>query len=118
MLQSLLFILLLVFIVIAVAAMIVIRIVAKGLGMFRDAAKAAADEFTGARRGNSGRRSGQQAGSGTSSGYSRQKDDAANSRTHTTASGTIIIDNRDPEKADRKIFADDDGEYVDFEESN
>lgn len=33
-----------------------------------------------------------------------------------TSSGNIIIDRRDPEKANRKIFDDDEGEYVDFKE--
>ncbi len=33
-----------------------------------------------------------------------------------TAHGEIIIDNRTPSEAGRKIFSKDEGEYVDFEE--
>lgn len=33
-----------------------------------------------------------------------------------TDSGDILIDTRDPEKANQKIFADNEGEYVDFNE--
>lgn len=118
MLQGLLLILLLVFVIIAVAAMMVVRIVAKGLGMFRDAARTASGDFAGGSR--AGKRHGdrQHAGGGSySSARCTASGRADGARTHTTASGTTIIDNRDPEAAGRKIFADGDGEYVDFEES-
>lgn len=118
MLQGLLFILLLVFIIVAVAAMVVVRIVARGLGMFRDAARAAG-EFSGGWSGNAGARMRQHGNrcSSSSSEHYRKNDGGASSRTHATASGTTIIDHRDPQAADRKIFADSDGEYVDFEET-
>lgn len=118
MLQGLLFILLLVFVIIAVAAMVVVRIVARGLGMFRDAARAATGDFTGGSR--AGNRNGDRqraGGRSSSSAWNGMNGGTAGARTHTTASGTTIIDNRDPATADRKIFADGDGEYVDFEES-
>ena len=38
-------------------------------------------------------------------------------RTTRTADGVTIVDNRDPNKSDKKIFAKDEGEYVDFTES-
>ncbi|MBR1416103.1 MAG: DUF4834 family protein [Prevotella sp.] len=37
-------------------------------------------------------------------------------RTTRTAGGVTIIDDRAPEKRDKKIFAQDEGEYVDFKE--
>lgn len=37
-------------------------------------------------------------------------------RTTQTAGGVTIIDSRDPQQADKKIFAHDEGEYVDFTE--
>ena len=38
-------------------------------------------------------------------------------RTTRTADGLTIIDNRDAAERDKKIFAQDEGEYVDFKES-
>ena len=37
-------------------------------------------------------------------------------RTTRTADGVTIVDNRDPNAANKKIFAQDEGEYVDFKE--
>ena len=37
-------------------------------------------------------------------------------RTTRTADGVTIVDNRDPNEANKKIFAQDEGEYVDFKE--
>lgn len=37
-------------------------------------------------------------------------------RKTTTEGGDTIIDNRNPEEVDKKIFAKDEGEYVDFKE--
>lgn len=54
--------------------------------------------------------------------FFRQADDAMNSqrnttqRTSTTPDGETIIDQRDPETANRKIFDKDEGEYVKFKE--
>ena len=38
-------------------------------------------------------------------------------RTTRTSDGTTIIDRRSPEEANKKIFAPDEGEYVDFTEN-
>ena len=38
-------------------------------------------------------------------------------RTTRTAEGVTIVDRRDPQKSDKKIFAKDEGEYVDFTEN-
>lgn len=35
---------------------------------------------------------------------------------HSTSTGDTITDTRDPQRANRKIIDDDEGEYVDFEE--
>ena len=37
-------------------------------------------------------------------------------RTTRTAEGVTIVDKRDPSTANKKIFAQDEGEYVDFKE--
>ncbi len=47
----------------------------------------------------------------------RAEGDSQTRRTQ-TSSGEVIIDNRHPEKSGRKIFTEDDGEYVDFVEEN
>ena len=39
-------------------------------------------------------------------------------RTTQTSDGVTIIDQREPNEADKKIFASDEGEYVEFEEVN
>lgn len=53
-------------------------------------------------------------GTGRTSGAGQQ---SSGSRRTQTASGTTVIDNRNPEQTRRKIFSEDEGEYVDFEES-
>ncbi len=54
----------------------------------------------------------EQFGQGTASARNRQ--------THTssrqTTNGETITDTRDPQKANRKVIADDEGEYIDFVE--
>lgn len=42
----------------------------------------------------------------------------SNVKTTTTDSGDTIIDRRTPEEANKKIFAKDEGEYVDFKEEH
>ena len=42
--------------------------------------------------------------------------ESQNSSSTTTVNGERITDTRDPEKVQRKIIADDEGEYVDFVE--
>lgn len=53
----------------------------------------------------------------SSQGARRQSDGTSQARRTRTSSGEVIIDNRQPEKSGRKIFTEDDGEYVDFVES-
>ena len=40
------------------------------------------------------------------------------SRTTTTSDGVTIIDQREPEQTNKKIFAPDEGEYVEYTEKN
>lgn len=50
-------------------------------------------------------------------GASQQQNQQSNQRRTTrTADGVTIVDKRDPNKANKKIFAQDEGEYVDFVE--
>lgn len=107
MLQGLLAILLIIFIVMVVGAMLVVRILYRSINRLRDAARSA----MGMDSGEAGRRS--RGGSSEGQGDSARQQGR---RTQTSA-GTTIIDNRDPEQAERKIFADDEGEYVEFEEN-
>lgn len=44
-------------------------------------------------------------------------DNASHSRQRPNADGNVVIDRRNPQHASRKIIADDEGEYVDYEES-
>lgn len=48
---------------------------------------------------------------------SQQKRQSTQKRTTRTADGVTIVDQRDPDKANKKIFAHDEGEYVDFTEN-
>ena len=52
---------------------------------------------------------------GTSDNRNSQK--TRQRRTTRTAGGVTIIDDRDPDKANKKIFAHDEGDYVDFTEN-
>lgn len=117
MLQGILVILLFIIIFIAIVAMIVVRFVYRGINRLRDAARSAmgmdTDDMTGG--GDRGRRSAYSRGYGSSGNHSRNSSSGHTRRTQTTA-GTTIIDNRSPEYANRKIFAEGEGEYVDFEE--
>lgn len=121
MLHGLLFILLLMFVFIAVAVMVVARMVFRGFDRLRDAVRQAMG-FDPLSAGNdsggyTGRRSGRytythgrtarDGGSASAGGGRRQQ---------TGGGGTTVIDGRNPEHAQRKIFSHDEGEYVDFEE--
>lgn len=107
MLHGLLLILLLVLAAVLVVAMIAVRLLSGGIRMVRDAAKAAAEAATGSRH---------TAGSHRREHTAGRQDGHTAGRCHTTASGETVIDSRDPQTADRRIFADNEGEYVDFEE--
>ena len=47
----------------------------------------------------------------------QQQQQSKAQRTTRTADGVTIVDRRDPQKTDKKIFAQDEGEYVDFTEN-
>ena len=47
----------------------------------------------------------------------KQQQQEQQRRTTRTADGVTIIDDRDPSRRDKKIFAHDEGEYVDYVES-
>lgn len=111
MLHGLLVILIFVLVFVAVVAMIVARAVIGGIERLRSAARSAMGMDDGRASAGSGRAS---AGNGRSRGT--DGGGAGNARRTRTADGTTIIDGRDPERAGRKIFAENDGEYVDFEE--
>mgnify|MGYP002626337438 CR=1 FL=1 len=51
-------------------------------------------------------------------GQSRQPRKKRNTRTTRTADGVTIVDHRSPEETNKKIFSKNEGEYVEFEESN
>lgn len=48
---------------------------------------------------------------------SADDDSAASGRSTRTSDGVTIIDRRSPEQANKKIFAPDEGEYVDYTEN-
>lgn len=110
MLHGILAILIIILIVVFVAVLVVVRFVYSGINRLRDAARSAMGMGGGTDgRGPSG--NGRRSGSSRSAGGQR--------RTYTRgSSGETIIDGRDPEQVQRKIFAADEGEYVDFEEEN
>lgn len=107
MLHGLLFILLLVIVFIAVVALIVVRTVFNTIHKVRDAARSAMGMDTESKGSNAGER--------YNNGSARGGNATQGRRTRTT-SGETIIDTRNPEHANRKIFAKDEGEYVDFRE--
>ena len=53
---------------------------------------------------------------GTNRQQSQQQQQSSQRRTTRTAEGFTIVDQRDPNKANKKIFAQDEGEYVEFTE--
>ncbi len=50
-------------------------------------------------------------------GQQQSQYDSSYSRRHTSSSGTVIIDERTEKNAGRRIIPDDEGEYVDYEET-
>lgn len=54
-------------------------------------------------------------GTGSATGRNSHYNENASRRT-TTGNGETIIDNRPQQQADQKIFTQDEGEYVDYEE--
>lgn len=48
--------------------------------------------------------------------HGAQQHEKPSGRTTTSPSGERITDTRDPDKANRKIISDDEGEYIDFTE--
>lgn len=120
MLKGLLTIIIILIGVVAIVGMIAVRFLYRSISNLRDAARAAMGmDGTGSttNRDETGRRSRQYAYNERTDGRSRSSQNASSSARHTTtASGETIIDGRNPEHSDRKIFAESEGEYVDFEE--
>lgn len=127
MLHGLLFIALLFLIIMAIVVMLAVRFFWSAIVRMRDMLRRimgvgpdsyGSEDYT-------GRRSSQYTFShggrhaSSSSGRTSSSSDKSSSggRRSQTSSGTTIIDNRNPEQARRKIFSEDEGEYVDFEES-
>ncbi len=127
MLHGLLFIALLFLIVMAIVVMLAVRFFWSAIVRMRDMLRRimgvgpdsyGSEDYTGRRSSqytfsHGGRRA------SSSSGRTSSSSDKSSSggRRSQTSSGTTIIDNRNPEQARRKIFSEDEGEYVDFEES-
>lgn len=127
MLHGLLFIALLFLIVMAIVVMLAVRFFWSAIVRMRDMLQRimgvgpdsyGSEDYTGRRSSqytfsHGGRRA------SSSSGRTSSSSDKSSSggRRSQTSSGTTIIDNRNPEQARRKIFSEDEGEYVDFEES-
>lgn len=123
MLHGLLLILLLILIFIAIVAMVVVRMVMRGFGRMRDAARQAmgmdpSGDGADSTRDYTGRSSRQytythRAGARGSSSQSSSRPGGSRSQ----SSGRVtIIDGRNNERASRKIFSKEEGEYVEFEE--
>ena len=126
MLKGLLFIGLLFLIFMAIVVMLVVRFFWGAIVRMREMLRSSmgmgpgdgsAGDYTGRRTNqytfsHDGRR--RTSGTGRASGAGQQ---SSGSRRTQTASGPTVIDNRNPEQTRRKIFSEDEGEYVDFEES-
>lgn len=126
MLKGLLFIGLLFLIFMAIVVMLVVRFFWGAIVRMREMLRnsmgmgsgdGSAGDYTGRRTNqytfsHDGRR--RASGTGRASGAGQQ---SSGSRRTQTASGPTVIDNRNPEQTRRKIFSEDEGEYVDFEES-
>lgn len=125
MLHGLLLILLIILIFIAIVAMVVVRMVMRGFGRMRDAARQAmgmdpSGDGADSTRDYTGRSSRQytythRAGGRGSSSQSSSRSGGSGSRSQSSGRVTII-DGRNNERAGRKIFSKEEGEYVDFEE--
>lgn len=126
--KSLLFLIIVAFVVIAVFVLVVVRIFWKGMDFLQsffnprptDSFNRHDRDFTGRRQ----RQYGYSAKRGTtgdtrSSSYdTRSSSSASGSSGSSRRSGqdVVIIDTRSPEKANRRIFSESEGEYVDYTE--
>lgn len=54
----------------------------------------------------------------SANGTSNKSSHTASQRTTQTSSGDTIIDTRHPDQVNKKIFSNDEGEYVEFEEKD
>lgn len=120
MLHVVLIILIVVIVFVAIVAMVVMRMMFRGFDRLRDMArKAMGYDDSGYDNDNTGRRSRQYTYTnrrGRSASAGGASSSARSGRRQQSDEGTIIIDSRDPELVNRKIFSRDEGEYVDFEE--
>jgi len=126
MLKGILGFLLFIFFVIVLILMLTGRYILKKIKEFRKAAEDAAEQQAFRYRTETGRQR-QQYGKSQQNKYSQtQRNTQNNTQSNTkseqearhtrTASGETIIDNRHQEREERKIFDDDEGEYVEFTE--
>lgn len=122
MLKGLLFIVLLIFIIGAIFLLIVANFIMSIIRRFRrgyygeDEEDCSAADTT---RRRSNQYSFQRNAAYTSTdGQTRQQSSRNNSNARQDGQPEIIVDPRDPNKANRQIISDDEGEYVDFVEEN
>jgi hypothetical protein len=108
-------------IIVMIVLFVLFRFLYRIYRQIRDAKRAVEDALGGGRSDRTGRRA-QQYHYGDNGRQQRSSgpiNDAAQNepRRTQTQSGEVIIDHRDQSRENKKIFSDDDGEYVDFSES-
>lgn len=109
-------------IIVMIVLFVIFRFVYRIYRKIRDAKRAVEDALGGGRSDHTGRRTQQYyyADNGKqhrSSGKTNDADQSGQPRRTQTESGEVIIDHRSQSRENKKIFSDDDGEYVDFSES-
>jgi len=110
-----------IFIIIAICVLILAHYIHRGINFFRKAARGEVDDEEFQRMANKYYRKQDDGQPSFDKDYfkGRSRGSQQNGPTHRTmrtAQGVTIIDQRDPNVADRKIFEHDEGEYVDFRE--
>jgi len=109
-----------IFIIIAICVLIMAHYIRRGINFFRKAARGEVDDEEFQRMANKYYRKQDDGQPSFDKDYfkgrNRQNQQQDTRRTMRTAQGVTIIDQRDPDVADRKIFEHDEGEYVDFKE--
>lgn len=128
MLQGLLAIVLLVVIVITIVVMVIVRYAYRWFTRLRDAVRSVfgpddapdGDDHTGRRSRqysyNDGSRNSRRQHTGGRAGGGGKRTTEQNSRRTHISDDIVIIDTRDEDRAGRKIFTAEEGEYVEFEE--
>ena len=109
-------------IIVLIVLFVIFRFLYRIYRQIRDAKRAVEDALGGGRSDHTGRRAQQYhyADNRNQHRSSETMNDAAQDdqpRRTQTESGEVIIDHRSQSRENKKIFSDDDGEYVDFSES-